>query len=42
MYFRKKNKINNKKKIDNWAEECFAEFGEFIKQSESLKRLYVV
>ena len=29
-------------KIDNWEEECFAEFGEFISKSESLKYLYVV
>ena len=29
-------------KIGDWKEECFAEFGEFISKSESLKYLYVV
>ena|SRR3990167_10055724 len=28
--------------IHNWAEECFAEFGDFIGKSESLKYLFVV
>ena len=39
---KQKIEITKKKKIDNWQKGCFAEFGEFIGKSESLKYLYMV